>query len=81
MASLSYKFSINDLLNYLNSDHLDSIFFLFLILTILISVAIFFHFHKYRFHSPINFFVEIIYLIGVLLFLGLAFVFLILFSK
>ncbi len=81
MSNIGKNFSLNSLIDFLEPGHASLVFLIVFIISVLLSIAILFHFHKYRHHSLWTIMAELIYLVGIVLLFGLAFIFLVLFSK
>ncbi len=80
MIQSEVTFSINDILNYVQTPHLAILFLLVFVLTVIFSVAVLWHLNKYKDHSPLTILAELIFVIGIVIFISLAFTFLMLFS-
>jgi hypothetical protein len=81
MSDIGKNFSLNNLIDLIEPGHVSLVFMIFSIMAVLLSIAILFHFNKYRHHSLWTIIAELIYLVGIILLFGLAFIFLVLFSR
>jgi len=67
-------FSISNLLNYIQPVYLEVILTLVFIFVLIFSIIILFHLNKYRDYNPVTILVEILYLLGIIIFFSLSFI-------
>lgn len=66
--------SINSILSYIRPIHLEVFITIIFFIVFIFSIIILFHLNKYRDYNPITIFIEILYLLGIIILFSTAFV-------